>query len=258
MKNITKRDCYSENDFDEMLENSDLLVENVVSFLKTIYPENDYEIISGFDNNKLGIVNILEDINLFSELEKKLLETFILYRFGKNSSINSLNVINYLYKKQIVNNEIFIGMRCHDIAIIERKTNNIIELIECKDFPQLIFFPETGLPVYYLFKLTFLKCILEKRQKHPIRQSFIFQDNVLLKENRIKNKISIPIKDKLYGLFLNEENLKGKSIKKNKNKEIVPSHFLKKFNYSFIPESAHKQFTWNVFKDMKNLEKLFF
>lgn len=256
MENIEKRAIYSQSSFDEMLDNSDKLVLEVVEHLKTIYPEKKYKIISSFDNHKKGIINIEKES--LTEEEENILQIFIDYRFGKNFNKDSEIVKDYLFKEQNIKNKILNGMRGHDIAVIKKKNKKIVELIECKDFPQLIYFSETGLPVYYFFKLTFLKMILEKRQNKKIKQTFIFKDNTLLKENRKNKNIDIPIIENPYGISLELENFKGKIIKKNRENKPILSHFLNKYkNNNDIPISANFQFTWDVFKEMKSLENLF-
>lgn len=249
MKHIEKRKDYQNGEFDEMLENSNELVDETVKILENTIDMEKYKIISNFDNTLQGVIDYK---NFYKKnLTKENLELFL--KFSKKRFKTKEELKKYITKEQILIDGIKYGLRAHDIAIIEKATNNIVALFECKDFPQLVYYPETGLPIFYIEKLTLLKNILENNQNSTIQQFFVFQDNKELEKNRKNKNINLPIIIEPYFIELKDENINELKIKKNKDGSIIPTYFLNEIKNK-IPQEALNQHTWKI-SEMNLLKK---
>ena len=239
-RNLLFREEYINKSFEDSLIQGKIFEKDIVRRLKKIFPSSDYIIIDNFDMKYI--------INFF-KMDNFIINKYYKFLFKTMQILSPKTYTPYQIKNRLTN------LRGHDIAIFNKKKKIIEYLIEAKDIGQLIYYYRTGLPKYYIFKLTVIKKILEHLQYDiPIKQFLFFKDNDSLEKEREKRNINIPlIKDSNghyipYGFFITEEELKQKKIAVNSKEQIIPSFFIikkRKNRNNFYKEATH-QLLWDL------------
>ena len=238
-RTILFRPKYIGKNFEITLNTAKKFEEVLVDELKKIFSLSIYEIRNNFDK---------EPINFF-KLDKAIQKKYYSFLF---------TCMKYLSPKFYSKKEIdarLERLRGHDIVIFNKKTKKIEYLIEAKDFGQLVYYMETGLPKYYIYKLTVVKKILEHLQGNSyIKQFLFFRDNKDLEEERKRRKINLPLvydenhNFKPYGFKITEKETKHKKVRKTKKGKIIPSFFIikdPKNKDNFYPQATY-QFLWHL------------
>lgn len=185
---LGKQEKYNGN-FKNDLKESDVLVQQIANYYKDFYDEKDYIIDTNFD--KYFVIKY-EDLN---KEEQNRIKKIYKERFEEYSNEE---LEKYLKEFHI---------RPFDIAIIDKKTNKIIEGIEAKDICQMIKYDNTNLPNFYIQKMNFVKEFLEKEQQQKIELSYYFIDNKVI-EKKQEIKYNFKIKDDFVPYGAKYEDLK--------------------------------------------------
>ena len=251
MHETIERKQYHNKNFQKKLTEGKKFEIEILGYLKRIFDPKYYIIENNFDTNE-GHFNLFELQNKLYNWEKYYKNLYICYRnlLPKNST-----------KEEIIKH--LKNIRGHDIVIKDKLTNKIKYLIEAKDFAQMIYYPETGLPRYYLYKLGNIKKIFEELSGEKIKQYLIFKDNKILEEKRKKLGIKHPVikennKFVPYGFELTDDLLRNTKVKTNKYGKIIPSNFpIQNFSTN-NNKKAKEQLLWSV-KIMQKIDcDLFF
>lgn len=245
----SKQEKYNGNFLNDLIKSNDL-VNEVVDFFQTYYPDDKFYIEKNFDvNYKI----LFEDLN--NEEQEEIIQIY-----SKCYQDKSKEEIKNILKYQTI--------RGFDIAIMNIEKTIIYEGIECKDFCQMIKYDVTGVPSFYYEKIDFIKKYFEKKQGSEIKLSFFFKDN---------NKVKELKKDINFDFTINNENFIGygndvKEMKLNENlsnNTNFCSHFhnikvvqnlfqlssLKKINEIF--DERFKNFLLKKFKNLKDVDVFF-
>ncbi|MBT5492449.1 hypothetical protein HOK00_09590 [bacterium] len=244
---------YKNTSFQEDLDTSDKLVDVTVEALKEKYKTPKYEVLGSFDASFDGVISD------FTLEERTEMQHILSKRFKDNVEQESNKYIDFLQTGLTGKEDSKIGMRSFDVAVRDTTTNKIVELVECKDFPQLVFFNKTGLPAFYLKKLELLTKVIGRQQNdYNIKTSVVFTDTPTFIENFSKKAGEMPYLEKLKKSAVVENNgqfipycfplddFLKQDIATNKNGKVIPSYFIKK-NWNTHPE-ANNQFLLDINK----------
>lgn len=156
--NIIRQEKYN-GEFEYDLHKSDNLVQQIASYYKEFYDEKDYIIDTNFD--KYFVIKY-EDLN---KEEQNRIKEIYKERFEEYSN------------EEIERHLKRYALRPFDIAIIDKKTNKIIEGIEAKDFCHIPKLNVINLPNFYLKRMDFMVDYIEKQQQQKLNLNYYFLDN---------------------------------------------------------------------------------
>ncbi len=245
----SKQEKYNGNFLNDLIKSNDL-VDEVVDFFQTYYPDDKFYIEKNFDvNYKI----LFEDLN--NEEQEEIIQIYSKCYQDKT-------------KEEIENILKYQPIRGFDIAIMNIEKTIIYEGIECKDFSQMLKHDATGLPSFYYEKIDFIKKYFEKKQGREIKLSFFFKDNNKVKELKKDIKYDFTINNEkfvAYGNDIKEMKL-NENLSNNPyfcsyfyNKKFVQNLYhlssLKKINEIF--DERFKNFLLKKFKNLKDVDVFF-
>ena len=223
----SKQEKYNGDFLNDLIKSNDL-VNEVVEFFYTYYPDDKYYIEKNFDVN---YTILFEDLN--NEEQEEIIQIYSKCYQDKS-------------KEEIINILKYQSIRGFDIAIMNIEKTIIYEGIECKDFCQMLKHDVTGVPSFYYEKIDFIKKYFEKKQGTEIKLSFFFKDNNKLKELK---------KDINFDFTINNENFLpyGNDVKEMKLNESLSN------NPYFCSYFYNKKFEQNLFQlsSLKKINEIF-
>ena len=212
----SKQEKYNGNFLNDLIKSNDL-VDEVVDFFQTYYPDDKFYIEKNFDvNYKI----LFEDLN--NEEQEEIIQIY-----SKCYQDKTKEEIENILKYQTI--------RGFDIAIMNIEKTIIYEGIECKDFSQMLKHDATGVPSFYYEKIDFIKKYFEKKQGREIKLSFFFKDNNKVKELKKDIKYDFTINNEKFVAYGN--NIKEMKLNENlSNNPYFCSYF---YNKKFVQNLYH-------------------
>ena len=212
----SKQEKYNGNFLNDLIKSNDL-VDEVVDFFQTYYPDDKFYIEKNFDvNYKI----LFEDLN--NEEQEEIIQIYSkCYQDKTKEEIE--NILKYQF------------IRGFDIAIMNIEKTIIYEGIECKDFSQMLKHDATGVPSFYYEKIDFIKKYFEKKQGREIKLSFFFKDNNKVKELKKDIKYDFTINNEKFVAYGNDI----KEMKLNENLSNNPYFCSYFYNKKFVQNLYH-------------------